>query len=196
MLKSCDAMPQASATATVPPTPSATTISWATKIDELRAYILQQPDRNATKGFSSGPSLQKTFVDGQCLQVRFYNWNCLYDIPYKMRGVVKWLDETNVRDSAPVISDPYRWYTYGYYEDPDDGWNFYASARLSFGACGNRGPQSACGVVWCVDKDGNSSGYQPPFEIPKGQTPYVDPNNRSNLCPWMQDDNAMTSHTM
>jgi hypothetical protein len=118
----------------------------------------------------------------------------MYDIPYKMQGVVNWLDESNLRDSAPVISDPYRWYTYGYYEDPDDGWNFYASARLSFGACGNRGPQSACGVVWCVDKDGNSSGYQPPFEIPKGQSPYVDPNNKSNLCPWMKDD-GVTSRT-
>jgi len=105
-----------------------------------------------------------------------------------MRGVAKWLDDTNVRNNSQTIWDPYRYYTYGYYADPDNGWNFYASARLSFGACGNRGPQSACGVVWCVDKDGKSSGYAPGFEVPKGQSPYVDPNNRDNLCPWLRDN--------
>ena len=188
LLSVCNALPQPATPAAQPYTPSKADTPWATKYDAFREYILQQPDQNATKGFSSGPSLQKTFDDGECLQVRFYNWNCFNDIPYKMRGVAKWLDDTNVRNNSQTIWDPYRYYTYGYYADPDNGWNFYASARLSFGACGNRGPQSACGVVWCVDKDGKSSGYAPGFEVPKGQSPYVDPNNRDNLCPWLRDN--------
>jgi hypothetical protein len=186
----CNAMPRAATSAALSPTPSMAVISWEAKIDALREYILQQPDQNATKGLS-GPSLQKTFADGECLQVRFYNWDCFHDIPYKMRGVVKWLDDTNVRNNSQTIGDPYRYYLYGYYADPDNGWNFYAEARLTFGACGNRGPQSACGVGWCVDKEGK---YPERAQVPEGQTPYVDPNNRDNLCPWLKG-NGTASHT-
>lgn len=186
LLGMCNAIPQTVTSPALSRTPSVAVIPWEIKIDALHAYILQQPDQNATKGFGNGPSLQNTFDDGDCLQVRFYNWNCNYDIPYKMRGVAKWLDDTNVRNNNQTIWDPYRYYTYGYYTDQDNGWNFYGEARLSFGACGNRGPQSSCGVAWCVDKDGNSSGYSPSIVVPKGQTPYVDPNNRDNLCPWLR----------
>jgi hypothetical protein len=195
LLSACNALPQTATSAAPSPTPSAPTIPWETKFDALREYILQQPDQNATKGYFNGPSLQKTFADGQCLQVRFYNWDCNYDIPYKMRGVVKYLDDSGFRDPGynPAI-DPARWYMYGYYVDPDDGWNFYAEAHLTFGACGNRGPMSACGVNWCVDKNGKKPGYPLAFPIPEGQNPYIDPNDRDNLCPWMRD-NGTASHT-
>jgi hypothetical protein len=189
--KSCNAMPQASATAVPSPTPSVAIIPWPTKLDKFREYLLQLPDRNATKGYWNGPGIQKTFADGQCLQVRFYNWDCNYDITYKMRGVVNWLDDTGIRNGGPNSPDPYRYYLYGYYVDPDDGWNFYSVSRLAFGFCNNRGPQSSCGITWCEDKDGHSSGNRPPFEIPAGANPWVDPNNRSKLCPWMKEDDVM-----
>ncbi|KAH8724183.1 hypothetical protein GQ44DRAFT_750495 [Phaeosphaeriaceae sp. PMI808] len=181
----CSDIPGSTISTTLSPSPSPTVIPWETKIDAFREYILQQPDQNATKGFWSGPGIQKTFADGQCLQVRFYNWDCNYDILYKMRGVVKWLDDIDVRNNSGAISDPYRSYTYGHYVDPDSGWTFYGESRLSFGACGNRGPQSSCGVGWCVDKDGKQVS-----KIPEGQTPYVDPNNRDNVCPWLRGDGA------
>jgi hypothetical protein len=184
----CNALPQATTSTTLAPIPSATVIPWETKVDGLHEYVLQQPDQNATQGFWNGPSLTKTFADGECLQIRFYNWDCFHDITYKMRGVTKFLDDTNVRSNNQTIWDRYRYYTYGYYADPDNGWNFYAVAHLSFGACGNRGPQSACGVIWCVDKEGKTVS-----EVPQGQTPYVDPNNRSRICPWLSD-NETTSH--
>jgi hypothetical protein len=187
-----NALPQATATAASSATPSASAIPWATKIDAFREYILQQPDQNATKGFFNGPTITKTFVDGDCLQVRFYNWDCFYDINYKMRGVAKALDDSGLRSSTP-ISDQFHFYTYNYYADPDNGWTFYNEAHLTFGACGNRGPMSSCGVGWCVDKDGNSSGYTPGFVVPAGQNPYVDPNNRDNLCPWLKDNGTATA---
>ena len=186
LLTVCNAMPRPETLATLSSPRSVAAITWEAKIDALREYILQQPDQNATKGFWNGPSLQKTFDDGQCLQVRFYNWDCSYDVPYKMRAVAKFLDDTNVRSNNQTIWDPYRYYTYGGYVDPDNNWNFYGVSRLTFGACGNRGPQSACGELWCVDKNGNSSGT-PGFTVPSGQNPYLDPNNRNNICPWLQD---------
>ncbi|KAH7383943.1 hypothetical protein BKA66DRAFT_89021 [Pyrenochaeta sp. MPI-SDFR-AT-0127] len=185
----CNGLPQAATSTEPTPTPSAAVIPWTSKIDALRSYILEQPDQNATKGFWYGPGIQKNFTDGQCLQVRFYNWDCFHDIPYKMRGVVEWLDISGVRDIAG-ISDPFRYYTYGYYVDPDDGWTFYNEARLSFGACGNRGPQSSCGVGWCVDESGTFPGSE---AVPEGQSPYVDPNNRDNLCPWLRSNGAAAS---
>jgi hypothetical protein len=192
LLSVCNALPQATTTAAPSPSPTVTAIPWATKIDAFREYILQQPDQNATRGFVNGPTIQKSFADGECLQVRFYNWDCFYDIPYKMRGVAKALDDSGLRDRQP-IADVYRFYTYDYYSDPDNGWNFYNESRLSFGACGNRGPQSACGVGWCVDRDGKSSGYTPGFVVPVGQTPYMDPNNRDNVCPWLRDNGTATA---
>ncbi|OAK94543.1 hypothetical protein IQ06DRAFT_234125 [Phaeosphaeriaceae sp. SRC1lsM3a] len=193
MLALASAMPQGTVISAPPQasTPSADPIPWATKIDEFRAWILEQPDQNATKA-RNGPSFQKTFTDGDCLQLRFLDWDCNHDLPYKMRGVVKWLDDENLRD-GDGSGDKYRWYLYGYYVDPDDGWMFYNSARLSFGFCGNRGPQSACGVNYCVDKSGNSRwGVDPGMDVPAGQTPWMDPNDRDRLCPWLRD-NATTT---
>jgi len=187
LLRVCDALPQATTSAAPP---STTTIPWETKIDALREYVLQQPDQDAKKG-RNGPLLQKTFADGECLEIRFLDWDCSFDIPYKMRGVAKWLDDINVRNEDPIW-DPYRYYNYGYYVDPDNGWNFYGEARLSFGACGNRGPQSACGQQWCVDKDGHTVGVP---QVPEGGNPYVDPNDRSNLCLWLRS-NTTTVNTV
>jgi hypothetical protein len=183
----CNAMLQAASTATPPATPSVVGIPWETKFSEFREYILQQPDQNASKGFGYGPYIRKTFDDGQCLQMGLYNWDCFYEIPYKMRGVANWFD-TYVPHANFAISDSFRYYVYERYTDPDNGWGFYGASRLSFGACGNRGPQSSCGVTWCVDKDGNSSGYGSQVPIPPGQSPYVDPNSRDNLCPWLHNN--------
>lgn len=186
----CNAIPQDTVipTETVSATPTPTPISWDTKVDDFRSYVLQQPDRNATRGFWQGPAIQKTYPDSSCLQIRFYNWDCNYEIPYKMRGVIKWLDGTNIRKEPDAIWDKYRYYTYGRYVDPDDGWDFYGEARLSFGACGNRGPQSSCGVGWCV----NATGVFPGTEsVPTGVSPYVDPNNKDNLCPWLRDNGTV-----
>jgi hypothetical protein len=185
----CNAVPWA-ATSTAPsPTPSMTVIPWETKIKAFREYILQQPDQNAALGFGYGPYFRKTFADGECLQLGLYNWDCNYEIPYKMRGVAKWLDDNISRDNDPIW-DPWRYYVYGYYVDPDNGWNFYAEAHLSFGACGNRGPQSSCGNRWCLEKNGNKTTVP---QVPKGQTPYGDPNDRNSLCPWLRDNGTASN---
>ena len=180
LLARCSAFPQGASSTDPTPSPSTSAIPWSTKVDTLRSYVLAQPDQNATKGFSQGPSIQKTFDDGQCLQIRFYNWDCLFDIPYKMKGVAKWIDDQGIRNTDPIW-DAYRYYLYGGYTDPDNGWNFYGESRLTFGACGNRGPQSACGVGFCVNQTGVFPG-----NVPAGASPYVDPNNRDNLCPWLK----------
>jgi len=171
------AHPQAS------PTPSPTPIPWSTKLAQLRTYILSQPTLNATAGYYSGPSLQLTYPDNTCLQIRFYNWNCAHDIPYKPSGVAAWLDSTGMAKQPDdyVFDDAYRFYVYGYYRDPDDGFGFYDAARLTFGGCGNRGPQSACGMTWCVDGEGGRP------EVPEGEDPWVDPNERDGLCPWLRN---------
>lgn len=187
MLALASAMPQAAIITTSPPpsTPTTEPIPWATKIDQFRTYLLSQPDTNATKS-RGGPSFQGRFSDGDCLQIRFYNWDCNHDIPYKMRGVVKWLDDEELR-GGDGGGDKYRWYVSGYYVDPDDGWNFYNSARLSFGFCGNRGPQSSCGNNYCVDKNGRSDWGHEGMDVPAGQTPWMDPNDRNRLCVWLRD---------
>lgn len=109
-----------------------------------------------------------------------------------MRGVVAWLDSTGVANMSDdtVMKDPYRWFVYGNYADLDSGWNFYGVARVSFGGCGNRGPQSACGMNWCVDREGKSAGYGD-VRVPEGESPYVDPNNRDNLCPWLKGNGTV-----
>lgn len=177
----CKSAPQAPPSISSDP-PTAVEIPWTVKFDAFREFLLQQPDQNATKGFASGPYLKKTFDDGQCLQMGLINWDCGHELPYKMRGVVKFFDSLNIRNSTPIW-DPYRYYAYGPYVDPDDGWNFYGSARLSFGACGNRGPQSACGYVWCYTKEGTTPAVS---DVPQGQTPYLDPNDRNRICPWLR----------
>lgn len=182
-MATCFADPRIATSTEPAQAPSAPPIPWPTKIEAFRAYILQQPDQNATKGFGYGPFLRKTFDDDQCLQLGLYNWDCTYEIPYKMHGVIKWLDNTIPRDADPVW-DTFRYYVYGYYIDPDDGWDFYGESRLSFGACGNRGPQSSCGVTWCTDRNGNSAGANAGM-VPGGGNPYVNPNNRNRLCPWL-----------
>jgi hypothetical protein len=77
-----------------------------------------------------------------------YNRDCFYEISYKIRGVAKWFD-TYVPHANFTIWDSVRYYVYERYTDPDNGWNFYEALRLSFGTCGNRSPQSSCGVTWC-----------------------------------------------
>jgi hypothetical protein len=177
----CNSLPQVTTSTAPSPTPTVPVIPWETKFDAFRDFLLQQPDQNATKGFGSGPYLRKTFDDGECLQMGLINWDCTYELPYKMRGVVKFFDDMNIRNSDPIW-DPWRYYNYGYYVDPDDGWNYYGSSRLSFGACGNRGPQSSCGHLYCVDKEGKTPENS---QVPEGQTPWMDPNRRSRLCPWL-----------
>lgn len=189
LLAQCNAIPQAVSSTALSPSSSSVAILWKTKVDALRDYILQQPDQNATKGFWNGPALQQTFSDGECLQVRFYNWDCNHDVPYKMRGVATWLMDTIGRENIRGISDAYRFYTYGRYVDPDDGWNFYGVSRLSFGACGNRGPQSSCGTVMCLKEDGAIPGVD---GVPKGQNPWMDPSNRDRLCPWLKGNGTGT----
>lgn len=163
LLTACCAFQQAASSGILTPLLSASAIPWSTKIDALRTHVLEQPDQNATKGFGYGPSIQKTFDDGQCLQIRFYNWDCLFDIPYKMKGVAKWIDDAGIRDTDSIW-DAYRYYLYGGYADPGNGWNFYGESRLTFGACGNRGPQSACGVGFCVNRTGVFPGSAPAGE--------------------------------
>jgi hypothetical protein len=179
------ALPQA--TASPSPTPSAELIPWSTKIASFRAYIASLPDTTAKQGFFNGPALQQSFSDGNCLQIRFYNWDCFHDIVYKTAGVLKYLDSTGAANlpEDTTMTNGTRYYQEDYYVDPDDEWNFYGVTHLTFGGCGNRGPQSACGVIWCVDKDGNNLGYTPGAVIPEGQCPYIDPNNRNQLCPWL-----------
>jgi hypothetical protein len=183
LMGTCFAAPQA-VTTTTSAAPTASPIPWSTKFESFRSYILEQPDQNATaKGFCSGPLLRKTFDDGVCLQMNLCDWDCNHDLPYKMRGVAKWFNETIPHDLDPIW-DSYRYYSYGYYADPDDGWNYYGASRLSFGACGNRGPQSSCGVTYCVDENGKTMGD--PALVPEGQTPWMDPNDRNRLCPWLR----------
>ncbi|KAL5113141.1 hypothetical protein ACEQ8H_008993 [Pleosporales sp. CAS-2024a] len=187
----CLAMPQVATTTSSTPSVSPA-IPWPEKIQAFRSFLVAQPDQNATKGFCTGPTLSKTFDDGECLQMRLCNWDCSYEEPYKMRGVVQWLDDTIPRDSDPIW-DPWRYYEYGYYKDPDDGWSYYDTARLSFGACGNRGPQSACGVVYCVGKDGKP--VNDAASVPQGQTPWLDPNDRNRLCPWLRNNETSMHQT-
>jgi hypothetical protein len=112
-----------------------------------------------------------------------------------MRGVAKWFDSLGLRSQSNPIWDPYRYYVYEHYQDPDDGWDFYGAARLAFGACGNRGPQSSCGVQYCVDENGETvgragvcvNGTEPAGCVPKGETPWMDPNDRNRLCSWLRN---------
>jgi hypothetical protein len=175
-----------------PPSPSPIpTIPWSTKVFQFHSFILAQPDRNASLGFCNGPLLRLTFADTSCLQINLCNYNCQNAIPYKMRGVATWFDSLNLSSSPDPIWDAFRYYQYGYYADPDDGFSFYDQARLTFGACGNRGPQSACGVLYCVDGEGQTvqkacaEGVVGSC-VPKGQTPYMDPNDRDRVCKWLR----------
>lgn len=187
LLGASTALPQATATTSPSSTPSAALIPWSTKIASFRAFIAAQPDTPAIHGFYNGPDLQQSFSDGTCLQIRFYNWDCFHDIVYKAAGVVKFLDSTGAANlpEDTVMTNGTRGYQEDYYVDPDDGWNFYGVTHLTFGGCLNRGPQSSCGMTFCVDKDGNSAGYTPGFVVPAGQCPYIDPNNKDQLCPWL-----------
>jgi hypothetical protein len=181
-----------SQSSTPPPTPSSPTIPWFTKVDQFHNFILEQPDQTAHKGFCTGPVLQKTFADTSCLQIILCNYNCFNEVPYKMRGVAAWFDSLDLQSIPDPIWDPYRYYQYGYYMDPDDGWRFYDQARLTFGACRNRGPQSSCGPLYCVDGKGTTvgtacaNGTESGSCVPMGQTPWIDPNDRDRLCPWLR----------
>jgi hypothetical protein len=171
--------------------PSPSPIPWSTKVSQFHSFILAQPDQNASLGFCTGPLLRFTFSDTSCLQMNLCNYNCQHMLPYKMRGVAAWFDSLNLSSSTDPIWDTYRYYQYGYYADPDDGFDFYGQARLTFGACGNRGPQSACGVLYCVDGEGQTvqraCGEGGTGKcVPEGETPYVDPNERYRVCKWLR----------
>jgi hypothetical protein len=163
-------------------------ILWQSKISALRAYVLSQPDQPALKA-RYGPSIQLHFPDNStssCLEIRLLNWDCNYDVPLKMAGVAAWLDSTGLVNYAEdPIWDAFRYYLQGYYVDPYDGWNFYEEVRLVFGACGNRGVQSACGNRWCKDLDGQTIKAD---KVPKGQIPYLNPSDRGSLCLWLRNE--------
>jgi hypothetical protein len=174
-----------------PPSPSPVPPSntlWQDKISALRAHVLSQPDQPALKA-REGPSIQLHFPDNStssCLQIRLLNWDCNYDVPLKMVGVAAWLDSTGlVNYAADPIWDAFRYYHVGYYVDPDDGWNFYEEVKLVFGACGNRGVQSACGNRWCKDLDGQTVKAD---KVPKGRHPYLSPIDRGSLCLWLRNE--------
>jgi hypothetical protein len=181
------------------PSPSPTpAIPWETKVAAFRDFILHQPNQSASLGFCTGPLLRKTFADNSCLQINLCNYNCQYTLPYKMRGVATWFDSLDLSSSPDPIWDTFRYYQYGYYADPDDEFNFYAQARLTFGACGNRGPQSACGVLYCVDEKGvtvqRACGEGEKGScVPKGETPYMDPKDRDRVCSWLRGDETSKS---
>jgi hypothetical protein len=172
------ALPQASTTSVPSPVP---TIPWLEKYDAFRTFLLSQSEQPALKAMY-GPFLRQTFADGQCLEVRFWNWNCFHDIPYKTVGVVKWFDSLGLRSGSNGVWDAWRFYQLGYYRDPEDGFGFYDNARLVFGSCGNRGPQSSCGTSFCTDEEGKEVQR----DVPEGQTPYQDPNDRDRLCLWLR----------
>jgi len=182
LLSACSsALPQDPA-----PTPSA--IPWAQKVDALRAHILSQPSSTKNAGFWNGPAYQLSFPDNDCHQIRLYNWECTYDVPYKMPGIAAWMDSQGFRDDNRTRFDDTRYYNYGYYRDPADGWAFYDVARMTYGPCGNRGPQSACGHIWCTEKNGTIVGH-----VPEGMSPYADPNDKSRVCPWLRDSKTGTA---
>lgn len=190
LLTACSsALPQ-SPTPTSTPTPTPTPIPWPDKIDALRAYILTQRDHPPTAGFWSGPIYTLRFPDGDCHQIRLYNWCCTWDIPYKMSELAAWMDRSGLRNhnwtgwADPKITGMGR---YDYYRNPEDGWGFYDVARMMYSSCGARGPQSACGHVLCVDRNGTV-----PKVIPEGQSLYVDPNNRNQVCPWLREEGTGT----
>jgi hypothetical protein len=184
LLSACSsALPQAPA-----PTPSA--VPWAEKVDALRAYILSQPTSLKNAGFWSGPEYKVRFPDNDCHQIRLYNWECTYDVPYKMAGIAAWIDSQGFRNYNRTAFETTNYYNYGYYRDPDDGWGFYDVARLTYGPCGNRGPQSACGHDYCTYKNG-TRWFDGTF--PEGMSPYQDPNDKNQVCPWLRDRETGTS---
>lgn len=180
-LHTTTALPQAT------PTPTPTPIPWATKVAALRAHVLAQPTSLDNAGWSKGPAYQVPFPDGDCHQIRLYNWDCSDSIPYKMSAIAAWIDSSDFASLNYTRFEDLRWYSLGYYRDPDDGWAFYDVARMTFGACGNRGPQSACGHVYCTDVNGG----QYPGSVPAGATPWVNPNNRDRVCPWLREGKSV-----
>jgi hypothetical protein len=156
---------------------------WAEKVDALRAHILSGPTSTKNAGFWSGPIYQLSFPDNDCHQIRLYNWCCTHDVPYKMAGIAAWIDSQGIRNYTRTRFEDGRYYNLGYYRDPEDGWGFYDVARMTYGPCGNRGPQSACGHVLCVDKNGTIPSN--PWKIPEGMSPYIDPNDKNRVCPWL-----------
>jgi hypothetical protein len=176
------ALPQ-SPSLTTTSTPTPTPIPWSEKVDAFKKYLLTQTNTGKNAGFWSGPTFTLRFPDNDCHQLRFYNWCCTYDIPYKMTEVVAWLDREGVGNYnytgwSDLQNSAGR---YGFYRDPDDGWQFYDVARMLYSQCGVRGPQSACGHIWCTAPDGKTLP-----KYPEGSNPYVDPNNRNRVCPWLK----------
>ncbi|CAI6342174.1 unnamed protein product [Periconia digitata] len=180
LIQASPALPQA--------TPVLTSIpadNWASKVSALRTYILSQPPSLTNAGFSKGPTYQLTFSDGDCHQIRLYNWDCSKSIPYSMRGIANWIDDSDFASYNLTRFEDWRFFVYGWYRDPDDGFAFYDVARMTWGPCGNRGPQSACGHVYCTDKNGVAVGG--PGTVPEGENPWLDPNERDRTCEWLKE---------
>jgi hypothetical protein len=160
------------------------------KFHAFRDYIYYLPDTNVSHNYAlpgDTPTFQMKFADGDCLQLQYYNTDCVQDILYKTRGALNFLDSLGWGSMNDPWPNAYTYFNTGYYEDPDDGWNFYYAPIITFGKCGNQGPQIFCTLAWCKDKEGNSGLYTPGFVVPKGQNPIVDPNNKDNLCPWLKE---------
>lgn len=175
----------AASTSALPQAPSPTPIAnltWAGKVAAMKSYILTQPTSTKNAGFWSGPTYQVNFDDGDCHQIRIYNWDCSHDIPYTPVGIAKWIDDIGI-GGYDWQHWPYsQYYEYGNYRNPEDGWDYFLVARLTYAACGNRGPQSSCGYVMCTKPDGSGLDL---VDIPKGKEPYVDTANaRDRVCDW------------
>ena len=155
---------------------------WPEKVDTVRAYMLSQPTSSKNAGFGR-PIYTIPFADNDCHQIRLYNWECTIDILYQMPAIAAWMDSQGFRNKTG-FDDP-GFHGYGYYRNPEDGWGFYDIATMMYGPCGNRGPRSACGHLMCTEKNGTLLGY--PWNIPEGMSPYVDPNNRDRVCPWLRE---------
>jgi hypothetical protein len=175
----------------LPATPTSSPIPMPVKYQAFRNYISTLPDTNATHNYAlgaAGPTFQQTYADGDCLEVRYYNRDCIRNILYKTRGVLNFLDTLwwSYTD-APWPGDAYTYFQTGYYEDPDDGWDFYYTPYITFGKCGNKGYLDLCSVTWCKDKNGNSGLTDPNFYVPKGANAILDPNDKDSLCPWLKE---------
>lgn len=188
LLHQSTALPQTK----VLPAPSSD-LTWPAKFSTFRAHILTLRSPQPALHARAGPSLQLNFASPSpfpssptCLEVRLLNWDCTYDVPISMAAVAAWLDSTGFATENPIWDD-YRFYYAGDYVDPVDGWGFRGEVKLVFGACGNRGVQSACGVRYCTDREGNEVQGE---DVPVGKEMGLDPNDRNGVCEWLRDGNG------
>ncbi|PVI04959.1 hypothetical protein DM02DRAFT_725421 [Periconia macrospinosa] len=178
-------------TATPNPTPSLPSApTWPEKLKQLSTHLRTIGTAVGKPGFGYGEFINLTFADGDCHQIRLYNWDCSSAIPYKLPNIADWLDRSNFgaqnRTRFENTFEDQRYFEQGWYRDPEDGFHYYDVARFTWGQCGNRGPQSACGHVYCVLEDGTTAGAS--GTVPQGETPWMDPNDRNRLCRWLRGD--------